>query len=66
MDDTHHIWQNVEVLRLLHALRGLMRASLAVCMVSIPSYLFDPGFVTKLRHTGDTVVRLESFADIGK
>lgn len=61
-----HRLQSLEILRLLHALRGLMRASLAVCMISMPTFLFDDVFVTKIRHIGDTVVRLESFADIGK
>jgi len=49
-------------LRFLHALRGLLRFSLATCVVTFPAYLFSPSFVTKVEHLVDTAVALESFA----
>eukprot|EP01126_Amoeba_proteus_P001695 TRINITY_DN1050_c0_g1_i14.p1 TRINITY_DN1050_c0_g1~~TRINITY_DN1050_c0_g1_i14.p1 ORF type:complete len:183 (-),score=25.86 TRINITY_DN1050_c0_g1_i14:108-656(-) len=57
---------DVEILQLLHALRGLMRSSLAVCYVSVPSTIFSESFMTRARHICDTVVSIESFATILK
>eukprot|EP01125_Pyxidicula_operculata_P020230 TRINITY_DN7448_c0_g1_i1.p1 TRINITY_DN7448_c0_g1~~TRINITY_DN7448_c0_g1_i1.p1 ORF type:complete len:309 (+),score=46.70 TRINITY_DN7448_c0_g1_i1:31-957(+) len=48
-------------LQLLHALRGLLRSSLAVCVVTIPAKLMGGSFVNKLGHIADTVLNIETF-----
>ncbi|XP_072047383.1 elongator complex protein 4-like [Amphiura filiformis] len=47
----------------LHALRALLRNSLAVCVITIPTHVFqDSGLVRRLERLCDTAVQLESFA----
>ncbi|XP_019619564.1 PREDICTED: elongator complex protein 4-like [Branchiostoma belcheri] len=47
----------------LHALRALLRTSLAACLVTVPTHLFqDAAFTRRLEKLCDSVVRLESFA----
>ncbi|XP_070549538.1 elongator complex protein 4-like isoform X1 [Ptychodera flava] len=49
--------------RFLHALRSILRSSLSVCLITIPTHLFqDAAFVRRLENLCDTVVKLESFA----
>ncbi|XP_055996297.1 elongator complex protein 4-like isoform X3 [Ostrea edulis] len=53
--------------RFLLALRVLMRSAFAVCIVTMPTHLFEiPGFVGRLRKMCDTVLHLESFAGSDK
>ncbi len=49
----------------LHALRGLLRSSLAVCMITCPSYLFHTSWSKKLEHLVDGVVQFQSFTGNG-
>lgn len=52
-----------KLLSFLRALRGLLRQSLATCMISFPAHLFssDRKFVQRLRHTADGVVQFSAF-----
>lgn len=51
-------------LTFLRALRGLLRQSLATCMISFPAHLFDndSSFVQRARHTADAVVQFSAFS----
>jgi len=51
------------ILTFLMALRGLLRSSLAVCVVTFPISLYSLSFITKVEHLCDTVFKFESFAD---
>ncbi|XP_035660317.1 elongator complex protein 4-like [Branchiostoma floridae] len=47
----------------LHALRAVLRTSLAACLITIPTHLFeDMAFTRRLEKLCDSVIRLESFA----
>lgn len=48
-------------LQFLHALRGLLRNSFAVCYVTFPSHLFAAQHVRRVLHLCDSAVRLQSF-----
>lgn len=52
-----------EALLFLYSLRGLLRNSLCVCMISIPSHLYqsNSSFVSRMRNLSDTVISLSSF-----
>lgn len=52
------------LLTFLRALRGLLRQSLATCMISFPAHLFDNDikFVQRVRHTADAVVQFSAFS----
>ncbi|XP_072171722.1 elongator complex protein 4-like [Diadema setosum] len=53
----------VDLCRFLHALRGLLRVSLAACVVTMPTHLFQDGStVRKVERLCDSAVLLESFA----
>ncbi|XP_011412257.4 elongator complex protein 4 [Magallana gigas] len=53
--------------RFLLALRVLMRSAFAVCMITIPTHLFQiPGYVGRLRKMCDTVLHMDSFAGSDK
>ncbi|XP_078335032.1 elongator complex protein 4-like isoform X1 [Crassostrea virginica] len=53
--------------RFLLALRVLMRSAFAVCLITIPTHLFQiPGYVGRLRKMCDTVLLMESFAGSDK
>ncbi|KAK7481505.1 hypothetical protein BaRGS_00027267 [Batillaria attramentaria] len=53
--------------RLLLALRATLRTAFAVCLITVPMYLFqDPAFVWRAERLCDTVLRLESFAGSDK
>lgn len=49
------------MLTFLHALRGLVRNTLTVCEVSVPSHLFSASDLRRVEHLCDTVVALQSF-----
>ncbi|XP_063800522.1 elongator complex protein 4 isoform X2 [Pseudophryne corroboree] len=50
--------------RFLYALRGLLRASLSVCAITLPAHLIQNKAITvRVRNLSDTVVGLESFID---
>ncbi|KAK3745864.1 hypothetical protein QZH41_013222 [Actinostola sp. cb2023] len=52
---------------LLYSLRATLRSSFAVCMVTIPTHVFqDTGFTRRIERLCDTVVSLESFAGSDK
>ncbi|XP_069679227.1 elongator complex protein 4 [Periplaneta americana] len=47
----------------LYCLRSLLRSAYAVCMLTVPSHLFqDTSTLSRCEHLCDTSVRLESFA----
>ncbi|KAK3102708.1 hypothetical protein FSP39_013327 [Pinctada imbricata] len=49
--------------RFLYALRALLRAAFGVCMITIPTHLFEnKAFIHRIHKLCDTVVQLESFA----
>jgi len=53
---------NPAVTRFLFQLRAAMRTALAVCLVAVPSHLFqDPALTRRVERLCDTVVKLESF-----
>ncbi|XP_071974680.1 elongator complex protein 4 isoform X2 [Engystomops pustulosus] len=60
---THEQPQNLHTLtRFLYALRGLLRSSLSVCVITIPAHLFqNKAIISRVRNLSDTVVGLESF-----
>jgi elongator complex protein 4 len=45
----------------LHALKGLLRQTLAVCMITLPSHFFEPTFMRKIFHICDNVIAFEAF-----
>ncbi|KAJ7384444.1 Elongator subunit elp4 [Desmophyllum pertusum] len=48
--------------RFLFQLRATLRSALAVCLVTVPTHLFqDPAFTRRVERLCDTVVKLESF-----
>ncbi|XP_075423447.1 elongator complex protein 4 isoform X2 [Ascaphus truei] len=55
--------QNLHSLtRFLYALRGLLRMSLSVCVITVPTHLIQNKAITlRVRNLSDTVVGLESF-----
>ncbi|XP_031559664.1 elongator complex protein 4-like isoform X1 [Actinia tenebrosa] len=51
----------------LYSLRATLRSSLVVCMVTIPTHVFqDSGFTHRIERLCDTVLALESFAGSDK
>ncbi|XP_060070767.1 elongator complex protein 4-like [Ylistrum balloti] len=53
--------------RFLLALRSILRTAFSVCMITIPTHLFQSAaFVSRLERLCDTVVHLESFAGSDK
>jgi len=55
-----------ELISFLHALRGLMRGCLGVCMLSMPSYLYPALVVKRIQHLTDLGVALHSFEGKGE
>jgi len=53
---------DLRLLQFFHALRGLLRSSLAVCMITFPAYFYSNSFIRKVEHLADVVVAFESFA----
>jgi hypothetical protein len=49
----------------LHALKGLLRSSLATCLITVPVLTTPNSTLLKLEHLADYAVKLESFAGIG-
>ncbi|KAG9475760.1 hypothetical protein GDO78_003921 [Eleutherodactylus coqui] len=48
--------------RFLYALRGLLRSSLSVCVITMPTHLIkNKAIIARVRNLSDTVVGLESF-----
>lgn len=48
--------------KFLYVLRGLLRASLSVCIVTVPTHLIqNKAIITRVRNLSDTAVGLESF-----
>ncbi|XP_069824488.1 elongator complex protein 4 isoform X2 [Dendropsophus ebraccatus] len=60
---THERPHNVHSLtRFLYALRGLLRSSLSVCVITVPSHLIqNKAIIARVKNLSDTVVGLESF-----
>ncbi|XP_038064148.1 elongator complex protein 4-like [Patiria miniata] len=59
----HDRHQGAELCQFLHALRALIRNSLAVCVITMPTHLFTDVAVTRrLERLCDTAIELESFA----
>eukprot|EP00026_Physarum_polycephalum_P010791 Phypoly_transcript_10971.p1 GENE.Phypoly_transcript_10971~~Phypoly_transcript_10971.p1 ORF type:complete len:378 (+),score=59.01 Phypoly_transcript_10971:104-1237(+) len=58
------LWAGEEsdALKFMHALRGLLRSSLAVCMITFPTHLHPPALAQKIRHLSDYAVAMVSFA----
>ncbi|KAK7098950.1 elongator complex protein 4-like [Littorina saxatilis] len=57
----------VSLLQFLLALRATLRTAFSVCLLTVPSHLFqDAGTVKRVERLCDTVLRLESFAGSGK
>ncbi|KAJ2340089.1 Elongator subunit elp4, partial [Coemansia sp. RSA 2618] len=62
-------WQgsdSLAILKFLHRLRGILRYSYAVCMLSFPVHLYEDSgarlpIVRRIEHLCDAVVELESF-----
>ncbi|KAJ2792977.1 Elongator subunit elp4 [Coemansia guatemalensis] len=62
-------WQgsdSLSILKFLHRLRGILRYSYAVCVVSFPAHLYEDGgvrmpVVRRVEHLCDAVIQLESF-----
>ncbi|KAJ2784472.1 Elongator subunit elp4 [Coemansia javaensis] len=57
---------SLSILRFLHRLRGILRYSYAVCMVSFPAHLYEDAgarlpIVRRVEHLCDAVIELESF-----
>jgi len=55
----HHIQPHYLPL-FLHALRGLIRSTSAICLISIPTYLYNNNYTTQLSHLCDTVLSMQS------
>lgn len=53
----------IAILQFLRALRGLLRQSLAVCVLTFPAHLYkdDSIFLTQVRHFSDSVVQFSAF-----
>ncbi|KAI8576191.1 hypothetical protein K450DRAFT_258054 [Umbelopsis ramanniana AG] len=51
-----------DILKVLHALRGLLRFSFGAAVITVPTYLYDAAFQRRLQHMCDAVVEIESFA----
>ncbi|XP_071809382.1 elongator complex protein 4-like [Asterias amurensis] len=63
----HDRHQGAELCQFLHALRALLRNSLAVCVVTMPTHLFpDAAVVRRIQRMCDTAIGLESFAGAEK
>ncbi|KAJ2608635.1 Elongator subunit elp4 [Coemansia sp. RSA 1365] len=62
-------WQGsdgLSILKFLHRLRGILRYSFAVCVVSFPAHLYEDAgvrmpIVRRIEHLCDAVIELESF-----
>ena len=53
--------------KFLHSIRGLLRHSLATCMITVPAHLYEtsnPGFVSLIEHASDLLIRMTSFAGL--
>ncbi|KAG2187495.1 hypothetical protein INT44_005184 [Umbelopsis vinacea] len=51
-----------DILKVLLALRGLLRFSFGAAVITVPTYLYDTAFQRRLQHMCDAVVEIESFA----
>lgn len=49
------------LVRFLICLRGILRKSLAICWLTVPTHLYPSNVTKLLRHNADMVIRLESF-----
>ncbi|GBN08185.1 Elongator complex protein 4 [Araneus ventricosus] len=53
---------HLNIIRFLYLLKGLLRTSFAVAVVTVPSYFIqDQVFISRIRQICDTVISLESF-----
>ncbi|EGG14512.1 RNA polymerase II elongator complex subunit [Cavenderia fasciculata] len=61
------LWSNDEegVIEFLHSLKGLLRSSVSVCVITVPTYIYSESFVKKISHMCDTVVSINSFSGMG-
>jgi elongator complex protein 4 len=53
--------------RFLHSIRGLLRHSLATCMITVPAHLYEAtnsGFYSLIEHAADLLIRITSFAGL--
>ncbi|KAL6067875.1 Elongator subunit elp4 [Balamuthia mandrillaris] len=63
--DTDNEKNEREMLCFLHALKGFLRSSLAVCFITIPQHLYSSSFLRKAAHACDTVTTIHSFKGSG-
>lgn len=61
--EADQIAKDTALAQFLHAMKGLLRASTATCVLSVPTHLFSPLMVTKIRHYSDYVFSMASFSD---
>lgn len=53
---------NPSLTQFLFQLRAVMRSALAVCLITIPTHLFqEPALIRRVQRLCDTVIKLESF-----
>eukprot|EP00250_Pteridium_aquilinum_P014905 c22274_g1_i1 orf=74-1207(+) len=55
-----------ELLGFLHSLKGLLRASNAVALITFPASLLTPSFSVRWQHMADILLSIESIADDDK
>ncbi|XP_033123240.1 elongator complex protein 4-like [Anneissia japonica] len=53
---------NASMCQFLHSIRATLRKSLAVCLVTMPTHLYQPMYSRRIERLCDYVVRLQSFA----
>jgi len=63
---SNQLGTETELFQFLHALRGLLRSSLASCMITMPVHLMDSIMVKRVEHLCDTVISCQSFDGIGR
>eukprot|EP00761_Pharyngomonas_kirbyi_P003939 gb/GECH01003943.1/.p1 GENE.gb/GECH01003943.1/~~gb/GECH01003943.1/.p1 ORF type:complete len:490 (+),score=159.39 gb/GECH01003943.1/:1-1470(+) len=49
------------IVQFMHSLRGLMRTSLGVCMITVPKNTMDEDLVRKMENMSDIVLNMDSF-----
>jgi elongator complex protein 4 len=54
--------QSAAMLKTFRALRGVVRSSGAICMVTVPAHLYSDSVVKQLEHQADVVLKFESFS----
>jgi elongator complex protein 4 len=54
------------IIMLLHALKGLIRQTNGICIMTVPTHFYSSSFRTKIEHIFDNVVSFEPFTDSSK